>query len=234
LFVTNYRNISLIGDPRYPIRTGVSVEFESPTSPDSASVKKLPATTQFGSAQSLASKAALTATPKLRGLIHDNWDEWTGKQPTETPPDDPQEIEDLIAAAVDEAAANAANMDRVDTIVDSSVDKAQTGGGGPSKDPAPPVQYVYQDCVALEGEGENRICVKADGSRVPIQYQESPYVAQGPVVDPGGGLNDSYWQQRENEQSQKWEAEEESRNPSTAANSQSAIPGSSEGEHRAR
>jgi hypothetical protein len=120
MFLTNYRNISLVGDPRFPVRLGVNVEFEAPTSPDNP---------QF---------TGPSNAPKLRGLIHDNWDEWTGPQPVEVPPEDPQEIDDLISAAVDEAAANAANMDRVDTLMDTAVDKAQRGEGGGGGGGSPP------------------------------------------------------------------------------------------------
>jgi hypothetical protein len=84
-------------------------------------------------------------TPTLgvtRGLIYDNADEWTGDRPAPEQREDPEEVDDLVQAAVDRAAKNAANMNNVDTIQDSSLDKAQRGGGGKAQPtPKPSTDY---------------------------------------------------------------------------------------------
>jgi hypothetical protein len=73
----------------------------------------------------------------VRGLIYDNQDEWTGPQTCyDINTAAMKEADDLVRTAVDKAAANATNMNNVDTIADSQLDKANRGEGGSAKAPA--------------------------------------------------------------------------------------------------
>lgn len=125
MFLTNYRNISMIGDPRFPVRAGVSVDFAQ----------------QYQDASTGLFTEGGSPSP-VRGLIADNLDEWTG-----TPiADDPDyaketEIEDIIAEAVAFARANAAKMNSVDSIYDAGLNNANNGygsGQAPAKKPDTP------------------------------------------------------------------------------------------------
>jgi hypothetical protein len=71
LFVTDHKNISVIGDPRFPQREGIDQTAEENT---------LSILSQDGS------KLGFQANQKLFGLVADNVDEWTGPQEDTTPP----------------------------------------------------------------------------------------------------------------------------------------------------
>jgi hypothetical protein len=161
MFLTNYRNISMVGDPRFPIRLGVDVDLQSAHSHR----LRLPNTDE---------RSRLHLPQSHRGLIHDNVDEWTGPQPVEPAGDDNvQEVEDLIQAAVAEAAKNYSDMNNVDSITDTGLNNANsgygTGGAAPAKKPkeTPPVDP--SQCVRIEAEAlsGDLLCRKIDGSLVP-------------------------------------------------------------------
>jgi hypothetical protein len=131
MFLTNYRNISMVGNPNFPMRLASEVDLR--TSPADLDVARSFYAENQGIAQGID---RMGRDLPVRSLIHDNFDEWTGEQPADEPYDNPHELDDLIQEAVDEAAANAARMDAVDTIQDAALDRAQRGQGSGGKRPA--------------------------------------------------------------------------------------------------
>jgi hypothetical protein len=119
LFLTNYRNISMVGNPNFPIRLGVDVSFA----------------TQGNEVVNL--KTGERSLTRLRSLIIDNQDEWTGPQPPVETTDGVDETDDLIRAAVENAAANSANMNNADSIADSGLTNANNGKGTAGQRPSP-------------------------------------------------------------------------------------------------
>jgi hypothetical protein len=122
LFLTNYRNISMVGDPNFPIRLGVDVQM-----------------VQQGN-ETINPQTGERTVTRLRSLIIDNKDEWTGPQPPLVSTDaEEAEVDDLIRKAVEAAAQNYANMNSVDSIADAGLTNANsgygTGGKAPSKKP---------------------------------------------------------------------------------------------------
>ncbi len=131
LFLTNYRNVSSVGDPRFPIRLGTDVQLNS------------------GNTNTVSA----SPTSSHRGLIHDNYDEWTGTQPQPDFGSDYPEVDDLIEDAVAMAEMLAAIND-IDTIQDTGLDKANTGKGtgGPTggKQAKKPKTPKNQECTWKE------------------------------------------------------------------------------------
>jgi len=154
LFLTNYRNVSLIGDPNYPIRLGVDVEVSN--SSDGTLVEGSRAT---------------------RSLIHDNWDEWTAEQPVDQEVPDYEEVEDLIKAAVDEAAKNAAQMNTADSIAESGLSEGSRNYTQPSpkgKDrPALPGPPPCEEGT-IQSQGDNCTCEDANGTRINFNCNQIP------------------------------------------------------------
>lgn len=138
MFLTNYRNISMVGSPNFPMRLASEVDLRT-------SAADLNIAREFYAENQDITHGidTLGRTLPVRSLIHDNFDEWTGEQPAEEIRDNPGEVDDLIQQAVDEAAANRARMDAVDTIQDAALDKAQRGQGSGGKRPA---QKPPPDC----------------------------------------------------------------------------------------
>lgn len=133
LFLTNYRNISMVGDPRFPVRLGVDVTILPYLSTSGSEIIDPTAGNEVINPQT-----GETVT-RLRSLIIDNKDEWTGPQPPVQLLNEEDETEDLIRKAVEAAAANYSNMNNVDSIADAGLNNANsgygTGGAAPSKKP---------------------------------------------------------------------------------------------------
>lgn len=133
IFVTNYRNISMIGDPKFPIRLGVTIDTSAPRSDYTGRPSGLP--------------PGEGPPASLRSNISDNTDEWTGEPPNFAEEEDnTAEIDDLIRAAVEEAAKNAANMNSVDSIADANLDRANGGSGGGASPPEKPSTSTVPPC----------------------------------------------------------------------------------------
>lgn len=160
LFLTNYRNISMVGDPNFPIRLGVDVSM---------------ATYGNETINPLTGQRAAG----IRSLIIDNKDEWTGPQPASAYTVDPDntEVDDLIRAAVDAAAANYANMNSVDSIADAGLNNANSGYGSggaapcakPDTPPAAEATGNESDCLpGTESTGANGglYCKTLDGKKI--------------------------------------------------------------------
>jgi hypothetical protein len=171
LFLTNYRNISMVGDPRFPIRLGVDVSM---------------ATTSMATSADRASSYEPTPTgpnidwhtvrdTPIRSLIYDNKDEWTGTQPPIPDDTDVDETDDLIRIAVEKAAENAANMDRVDTLASSGLTNANSGQGtGGGTAPVANGSLAADDtkgCVTSEFTRNGRkLCTGADGKEIDLGF----------------------------------------------------------------
>ena len=219
LFLTNYRNISMVGDPNFPIRLGVDIDtaqgkpfqtLRSSSDPSqvydpNSPTWDLPGTNlvnDFGQQATYDPDTNTWSTEPLRSLIIDNVDEWTGQQTLELPGGNDTEVDDLIQEAVKEAAKNAANMNNVDSITDSGLDKANsgqgTGGPAPTQKPNTPVADPASKCMddlreVIDGES---YCTGFDGTKIALG-PVAQYVQAGnppPKVPPGHieGLPENY------------------------------------------
>lgn len=101
LFITNYQNISFVGDTSFPIRSMVNL-------PAGLSLTDAPSDNQLTSLAQGAGMdpSSIQRTAPIRGMIADNRDEWTSDvQPTGTDPmgdDSTSEVDDLHQAALDQ------------------------------------------------------------------------------------------------------------------------------------
>lgn len=115
LFVTNYRNVSLVGDPNFPIRASIVLPESVPSLSQPLNSEQINAL--VGSASGLDSNGFaqggfdLNINSALRGKIVDNFDEYTG---TSNPP--PDVFEKLLASIQE-------GLELADSLMQESIER---------------------------------------------------------------------------------------------------------------
>lgn len=139
LFLTNYQNISFVGDTNFPIRSIVNLPSNI-TLTDSLNGEQIDALAASGGGIAgqqingqFVSNAAIQRDLPIRGQISDNRDEWTSEvPPTGTDPwadEDFAEVDDLQQAALDELAAHGVEEGGPDVMNELGLGMKRSPGG---------------------------------------------------------------------------------------------------------
>jgi uncharacterized protein YoxC len=120
----------------------------------------------------------------MRGKYYDNADEWTGDRPNPEQRQDPEEVDNLVDATVQNAANNAVQMNNVDTIQDAALDKAQNGSGGGAQAAQKPItlpEVNISPTIPLEGPTQG---IEAEHPLTPEKLQQIQNPVSGQSVQP--------------------------------------------------